>query len=64
MSQKIRDMSDAQLKARLKKLFDQINYKEREAREIQRKSSPITGRRSLGAEYSKVERIVTGKQVF
>lgn len=62
MSKKIRDMSDAQLKARLKKLFDQINYKEREAREIQRKSSPITGRRSLGAEYSKIERDIAQRE--
>ena len=62
MSQKIKDMSDAQLKARLKALFDQINYKEREAREIQRKSSPITGRRSLGAEYSKVERDIAQRE--
>ena len=45
-------MSDAQLKAKLKQLFDQINYKELEAREIQRKSSPITGRRSFGAYLS------------
>ena len=62
MSQKIRNMSDAQLKARLKKLYDQINYKEREAREIQRKSSPITGRRSLGAEYSKTERDIAQRE--
>jgi hypothetical protein len=62
MSKKIRDMSDVELKSKLKQLYDQINYKEREAREIQRKSSPITGRRSLGAEYSKVERDIAQRE--